>query len=357
MISAILLAAGKSERMNNENKLLKKINDISLVSHSIKNILASSIDELIIVLGFQKEKIENVIEKNKKIKIVINEKYENGMSSSIITGLNNLSKNTVALKSQMEESRKNIGELNNTTSNLRQILSSSQARGQWGERMVEDILSFIGLSEGLNYKQQQKAGKDRPDFTFFLPDEKSLNMDVKFPLDHYEKYIAADSESEKELEKKAFLKDVRNRVKEVAKRSYIDPENGTVDYMLLFIPNESIYSFLNQEDAKLIDFSLEKKIILCSPITLYAVLSLIRQAVSNFAMERKAGEMQVLVGLFRKQWQQFVGKVDSMGKSLSALSNHFEDLKGPRLRELEKPMERITELQLGNDSDDKRLDN
>ena len=80
------------------------------------------------------------------------------------------------------------------------------------------------------------------------------------------------------------------------------------------------------------------------------------QAVSNFAMERKAGEMQVLVGLFRKQWQQFVGKVDSMGKSLSALSNHFEDLKGPRLRELEKPMERITELQLGNDSDDKRLD-
>tara|TARA_B100000029_G_scaffold145921_1_gene141247 strand:+ start:891 stop:1460 length:570 start_codon:yes stop_codon:yes gene_type:complete len=96
MISAILLAAGKSERMNNENKLLKKINDISLVSHSIKNILASSIDELIIVLGFQKEKIENVIEKNKKIKIVINEKYENGMSSSIITGLNNLSKNTEA---------------------------------------------------------------------------------------------------------------------------------------------------------------------------------------------------------------------------------------------------------------------
>ena len=85
-------------------------------------------------------------------------------------------------------------------------------------------------------------------------------MDVKFPLDHYEKYIAAESDSEKELEKKAFLKDVRNRVKEVAKRSYIDPENGTVDYMLLFIPNESIYSFLNQEDAKLIDFSLEKRL-------------------------------------------------------------------------------------------------
>ena len=172
-------------------------------------------------------------------------------------------------------------------------------------------------------------------------------MDVKFPLSNYEKYIEANTETEKESEKKAFLKDVRNRIKEVSDRSYIDPEGGTVDYVLLFIPNESIYSFLNQEDGKLIDFSLEKKIILCSPITLYAVLSLIRQAVSNFAMEQRAGEMQELVGIFRKQWEQFKSKIDAMSKSLGALTNHYEDLKGPRLRELEKPMEKISELQLG----------
>ena len=261
--------------------------------------------------------------------------------------LKNLSENTVGLKSQMEESRKSIGDLSNTTIKLRQILSSSQARGQWGERMVEDILNFIGLTEGINFKQQEQAGKDRPDFTFFLPDEKMINMDVKFPLNHYEKYIEADTDTEKESEKKAFLKDVRNRIKEVSDRSYIDPEGGTVDYVLLFIPNESIYSFLNQEDGTLIDFSLERKIILCSPITLYAVLSLIRQAVSNFAMEQKAGEMQELVGVFRKQWGQFKLKIDSMSKSLSALTNHYEDLRGPRLRELEKPMEKISELQLG----------
>ena len=262
--------------------------------------------------------------------------------------LKSLSENTVALKSQMEESRKTVGDLSHTTSRLRQILSSNQARGQWGERMVEDILNFIGLTEGINFKQQTQNDSSRPDFTFFLPDEKVINMDVKFPLNRYENYINADSDSEKELEKKAFLKDVRNRIKEVSDRSYIDPKGGTVDYVLLFIPNESIYSFLNQEDGTLIDFSLEKKIILCSPITLYAILSLIRQAVSNFAMERKAGEMQELVGVFRRQWSQFKLKIDSMNKSLGALTNHYEDLRGPRLRELEKPMEKISELQLGN---------
>lgn len=261
--------------------------------------------------------------------------------------LKNLSDNTIALKSQMEESRKSVGELSSTTSQLRQILSSSQSRGQWGERMVEDILQFIGLTEGINYKQQMQSGSDRPDFTFFLPDKKSLNMDVKFPLAHYEKYIASENKHDRDVEKKAFIKDVRNRVKEVSKRSYIDPEGTTVDYVLLFIPNESIYSFLNQEDNSLIDFSLENKIMLCSPVTLYAILSLIRQAVSSFSMEQKAGEMQELVGVFKNQWEHFTQKIDFLGKSINSLSNHYEDLTGPRLRALQKPMEKISELQLG----------
>ena len=57
--------------------------------------------------------------------------------------LDNLSKNTAALEGQMKESKESVGKLTDTTSQLRQILSSSQARGQWGERMVKDILDFI----------------------------------------------------------------------------------------------------------------------------------------------------------------------------------------------------------------------
>ncbi len=263
--------------------------------------------------------------------------------------LKNLSENTVALKSQMEVSRKRVGELNDTTLQLRQILSNSQARGQWGERMVEDILNFIGLSEGINYNKQSQSGTDRPDFTFFLPDEKTLNMDVKFPLNHYEKYISAENDIEKESEKKAFLKDVRNRIKEVSKRSYIDPKGSTVDYVLLFIPNESIYSFLNQEDGALIDFSLGQKIILCSPITLYAVLSLIRQAVSNFSMEQKAGKMQELVGVFKQQWGEYILQMKKFEGTLDTLNNHYQRLLTTRRNQLEKPMEKISELQLGKD--------
>ena len=96
MISSILLAAGESSRMEGENKLVKEINGIPLIKHAVKNILGSSIDELIIVLGHEKLVIENIIEKNKKIKFIYNENYKTGITSSIKKGLNNISKKSEA---------------------------------------------------------------------------------------------------------------------------------------------------------------------------------------------------------------------------------------------------------------------
>ena len=96
MISSILLAAGLSKRMDGENKLTKELRGIPLIKLSVKNILASSIDELIVVLGHQKEIIEKLIDKNEKIKFVFNKDFESGMASSIKTGIDNLSDKTEA---------------------------------------------------------------------------------------------------------------------------------------------------------------------------------------------------------------------------------------------------------------------
>ena len=96
MISSILLAAGESKRMESENKLVKEVNGIPILKYAVKNILGSSIDELIIVLGHEKEIIESIIEKNRKIKFVYNKNYKNGVTSSIRTGLEFISKKTEA---------------------------------------------------------------------------------------------------------------------------------------------------------------------------------------------------------------------------------------------------------------------
>ena len=182
--------------------------------------------------------------------------------------LDSIQKQSTELNTNLEFNKEETRNLRDTTAKLREILSSSQTRGQWGERMVEDILKFIGLMENVNYKKQAQVDSgQRPDFTFMLPKEKIINMDVKFPLAHYEKFIESEDTLVKENEKKDFLKDVKEHIKTISNREYIDPASGTLDYVLMFIPNESIYSFINQEGDSLIDFALEKKVLLCSPLT------------------------------------------------------------------------------------------
>ncbi len=246
--------------------------------------------------------------------------------------------------------------LNEDTARLRAILSSSQQRGQWGERMVEDILQSIGLMEHINYTRQESVTSGgRPDFTFFLPKEKKLNMDVKFPLVHYENYLSAEDETTRAQEKNAFLKDVRSHIKTVSGREYIDPAAGTLEYVMLFIPNESIYGFINSEDHRLIDDALQNHVLLCSPLTLYAMLSLIHQAAQNFTMNERASEVMNLVAEFRKQWQKYVEQMDKLGRRIEGLTDDFQTLVTTRTRSLDRPLDKIDNMSLTSMEEDEAV--
>ncbi len=274
------------------------------------------------------------------------EKLINKSLESMDTQLKDLLTKSTELKTELTNSQQETVKLRDTTDDLRRILASSQARGQWGERMVEDILRYIGFVENINYiKQSQVESGERPDYTFFLPKGKQVNMDVKFPLVHYERFLHAEKPDEQQNEKTAFLKDVKNHLKAIAKREYINPGAGTVDYVMMFIPNEAIYGFINREDPEMIDYALSKRIMVCSPITLYAVLSLLRQATASFMMEQRATEIMQQVEKFKQQWTKFAEQMDSVGKALEQAISRFQKLTSTRSRMLEKPVNKIIELQ------------
>jgi len=259
--------------------------------------------------------------------------------------LQKLHKSSLELNKTVEISNNETQKLRDTTSQIREILSSSQKRGQWGERMVDDILQFLGLIENINYKRQlQVESGERPDYTFFLPQSKKINMDVKFPLSNYKKYIESDDEDIKEISKKDFLKDIKNHIKTITNRAYINPGEGTVDYVLMFIPNESIYSFINKEDQDIINHALSNKVLLCSPLTLYAILALMHQATRNFAMEQKAHEVLALLESFKTQWDEYIKVFDKMGRSIQAAQNDYEKLSTTRRKKLEKPLNEIEKI-------------
>ena len=248
------------------------------------------------------------------------------------------------LANQLKLTAEQTGKLQETANKLYTALASTRVRGQWGERMAEDVLRLAGFIEGINYLKQKTLETTRPDYTFLLPQNLKVNMDVKFPLDNYLRYLEAGEESQKEMYKTQFLKDARRRIMEVTTRDYINPEENTVDYVIVFIPNEQVYAFIIENDRSLLDEALKNKVILCSPITLYAVLAVIRQAVDNFNLEKTAAQILSLLGAFNKQWSAFLKSLEKMGKKIEEAQNEFLTLTTTRRKQLERPLREIEDL-------------
>ena len=250
------------------------------------------------------------------------------------------------LAQQLKTATEETARLQDVTFKLQHALSNTKIRGQWGERMAEDVLRIAGFIEGINYVKQKRlnSGNSRPDFTFLLPQHLRINMDVKFPLDNYLRVLEAQNDLERDKRKNQFLKDARNRIREVTTREYINPEDHTVDYVIVFIPNERVYTFLCEEDASFINEALRQKVILSSPITLYAILAVIRQATENFNLEQKASDIMIILKSFKKQWNLFVSSFDKLGRKIEETQTEYRTLTTTRRHKLERQLQRMEEV-------------
>lgn len=231
------------------------------------------------------------------------------------------------------------------TEALRRALASPKQRGQWGERMADDVLAAAGFQEGVNYRRQRAIdGGTIPDFRFLLPHDLELRMDVKFPIDNYLRVLDAEHDPERARFTKAFVGDVRNRVKELAGRGYVDPRD-TVDCVLLFIPNEAVYAFLHEADRDILDVALRHKVVLCSPATLFAVLAVVRHAVDQFRLERASDEILRCLGAVTDEWGRFSDTLDKVGRQLDTVTRSFcDELNGTRRRVFERTLGEVDRL-------------
>jgi DNA recombination protein RmuC len=247
----------------------------------------------------------------------------------LYTSLSNLREEYGKITSQLSM----LPDINNDTKTLKSYLTNTKIRGNWGERLVEDIINAVGLKEGINYEKQSAQGDNRPDYTFYLPNGKVINLDAKFPLDNYRRFIEAESDIEKENYKKEFIKDVKNRIKEVASRGYVN--ENTVDFATVFIANEGTYAFLLSEEPGIIDEALSKQIVLTSPTTLYALLSVVRKATEYYMLEKSVKEVLDLLQRFKKEWETFTTDFDKVDKAIDNLRESFNKLSTTRKNKLD----------------------
>ena len=197
---------------------------------------------------------------------------------------------------------------------LSEVLASPKARGNFGEEMLENMLSQV-LNKN-SYKSQYKfKSGEIVDMAVFVGD-KILCVDSKFSMENFRLYKEAKEDDAAENLKKAFLRDVKKRVDEIHKK-YILPQENTFDFALMYIPSEGVFHEA-LEDAGLIEYSRTKKVYLVSPNTLYHHLQIILIALRGQQVNEVAEKLLHMVSGIQQESTKF-------GKNLGVLANHIKN--------------------------------
>ncbi len=132
-------------------------------------------------------------------------------------------------------------------------------------------------------------------------------------------------------------------MKELTGRGYADPEH-TVEFLLLFIPNESVYAFIHEQDPDLVDHAMAQKVVLCSPFSLFSMLAIIRKAMDNFLVEQTSTQIIRFLGGLDDQWSRLSEAIEKVGRGLKTTQGAYDDLEGTRRRAFEKKLTEIQEF-------------
>ncbi len=248
-----------------------------------------------------------------------------------------------ALKESLEEYKKITKELSITTDGLKKILSDNQLRGQFGEQVAEDLLKMSGFTKGIDYDTniKQNSSPNRPDFIVYLPDKTKINVDVKFPFNNLQKMSETSDAGEKKQLLKAFKQDVKIKIKQVSTRDYINPEDKTVDFVILFIPNEMIFSFIYDKMPDIWKEAMEKKVILAGPFSFTAILRMVRQAYQYFSFQKNLQTILQNVQAFSKEFGKFNDEFQKIGTKIESLSKQYSTVSTTRYNKLIRTIDKI----------------
>ena len=250
------------------------------------------------------------------------------------------------LSAALQQQRQVAEELRVSTQQLARVLSNNQARGEWGERILEDLLRANGLVEGVQYVKQQAQGNSaRPDFMLLLPNERYVPIDVKFPYAEVQKMSEAETKAARAEHMRQFAQDLRTKVRKVAE--YIKPEENSLDYAILFVPNEMVFSFINQHMPEVVDEAISARVLIVSPFTFLVVARTVLETYRNFMIEDRLKELLKYITEFVSEWGVFQEELTKFGRSVSSLHDGYEKLTTTRTTQLEKKMAKIDAAQRG----------
>ena len=247
-----------------------------------------------------------------------------------------------ALTSVMSEYKMMTQGLQTSTDDLKNLLSNNQMRGKFGEEIAENLLQSVGFVRGqYTVNETMETSNKRPDFTINLPDGTKVNVDVKFPFSALVKYQETDDDAEKQKHFKQFEKDVKEKIKQVRSRDYINPEENTVDFVILFVPNEMIFSLIYNKLHDVWNEAMKHKVIMAGPFSFTAILRMIYQSYKNFTYQENLMDIIKLIKSFEAEYTKFSEALDTLGSRLESTQKQYQQVSVTRTKKLTGVVEKI----------------
>lgn len=285
-------------------------------------ILVILIGGLFVIGLFVNKKLNDLAEKQKPDKLVSELLRSFDMRSQEQT--KEIRKQTQALNERLDNAakvigsvQKNIGEMSEIGRGMRDLqefLQSPKLRGNIGEQVLKDLIQQT-LPKGAFFLQHSFKSGEKVDVAI-KTSAGILPIDSKFPMENFQKMTKAKEEKERESYKKVFMRDIKKHVSDISKK-YILPEEGTMDFALMYVPSEAVYYEVVNEPG-LMEMAQKSRVYPVSPTTLYAHLQTILLSFEGQRLNKEARRVFVMLRAVQKDYE----KVDD---NLSTLQRHLNN--------------------------------
>lgn len=233
--------------------------------------------------------------------------------------LNERLDNAAKVISQVQKNIGEFSEIGRSMRDLQEFLKSPKLRGNIGEEVLADLISQMFPKHTFHLQYAFKSGY-RVDAAI-KTEAGILPIDAKFPLENYQKLIKGDTDSDRESSKKEFIRDIKRHI-EVISSKYILPDEGTLDFALMYVPSEAVYYELVQI-TEVMNFAKRQRVYPVSPTTLYAHLQTILLSFAGRQMEVKSREVFKLLRAMLGDFEKLEGNLGILGRHLTNAYNQM----------------------------------
>ncbi len=262
----------------------------------------------------------------------------------------NLQSSSAAQSSALGEVKKHLETLAQSNQSLaqetlqfRRVLHSNQARGKWGEETLRRVVEAAGMSAHCDFTEQTSSGENRPDLVVRLPGERFIIVDAKVPDFDFLNALESAEPLKRAEALREHAQKLKATVKALADRDYPSQFPNALDYVVLFVPAESLFSAALEGDHDLIVWAAEKRILLATPASLIALLRSVSVSWQQHAQTENAQkiaeaaqELFVRVVTFTEHLEKIRGGLEAANKAFNQAVGSYESRVRPAGEKLQK---------------------